>query len=96
MLKLRVYERFVHLKSIKAPTPYKLYGVLYTQNHMSNSLLPIEEFEQFETIRRVENTETGETYFAVVDVIDVLAEPKKAGEYWRCLLYTSPSPRDRG
>ena len=85
-----------------------MYGVLYAQNLMSNSLLPIEEFEQFEPIRRIQDEESGEWYFAVVDVVDVLAQPKNAGEYWRtiknrddsnilrtiCLLYTSPSPRD--
>ena len=62
-----------------------MYGVLYAQNYMSNSLLPIEEFEQFEPIRRIQDEESGEWYFAVVDVVDVLAQPKNAGEYWRTI-----------
>ena len=52
---------------------------------MSNGLLPLEEFEQFEPIRRIKDEESGQWYFAVVDVIDVLAEPKKAREYWRTM-----------
>ena len=48
---------------------------------MSNSILPIEEFEQFEPIRRIQNDESGEWYFAVVDVIEILTESANPRRY---------------
>ena len=60
-----------------------MHGVLYAQNYMSNSLLPIEEFEQFEPIRRIQDEESGEWYFAVVDVVGTLTDSKSPKDYWR-------------
>ena len=83
VLKFQVYATLVHLKLIVLRNPYKLHRLVYTQNIMSNSLLPIEEFKQFEPIRRIQDEESGEWYFVVIDVIETLIDSKSPQDYWR-------------